>query len=69
MHGDNTVFNFAPVSVVLTTHAGRAGTALADTRFVDQSNGFRMSMVPNDNLLTAIPQSLLISLDRFRKTL
>ena len=58
-----------PVFVVLTIHAGRAGTALADPGFVGQSNGFRMSMIPNNNLVTPTPQSRLIPLDRFEKSL
>jgi hypothetical protein len=40
-----------------------------NSRFVNQANRLRMSVIAGDDLLASIPQSLLIPLDGFQKTL
>lgn len=69
MNPDNTVFNLAAIAVVLTRHASRLPSTFADSGFVDQPDCLRVRMLASNDLLTPIPQTFFISLDRFQKTL
>jgi hypothetical protein len=69
MDSHHAVVQLPAVAIVLSTHADRVVAALADPRFIDAADGFRVGMIACHNLLTTISQSLFIPLDRFEKTL
>jgi hypothetical protein len=69
MHPHDTVIHFALPTAPLPLDAHRVRSAFAHRRLVDDSHGGRMSMLRSHDLLAAIPQSSLIPLDGFEKTL
>jgi hypothetical protein len=69
MNSNDAVFELAAIAVVLPCRRRRTPAALMNSRFVNQANGIRMSVIAGDDLLASISQSLLIPLDGFQKTL
>jgi hypothetical protein len=69
MNSHHAVVHLAAVAVVLSPNSHRLGTALGRARLVHDADGFGMSMLLGDDLLTAVSQLFLVPLDRFEKTL
>jgi len=66
MHDHDTVLNLAAIAVVLPHHADCVAATFVHSGFVDEPDGFRVSMIVHDDFLTVVSQSLLIPLDGFQ---
>jgi hypothetical protein len=69
MHADHAVVDLPAVAVPLASRAHRLLATLRRARLVDATDGLRMRVTPDHNLLASISQLFLIPPDRFEKTL
>ncbi len=69
MDAHHTIVDFATAAVVLPTDTHGMPAALGRARLVDAADRFRVRMIFDDDLLTAISEFFFIPLDRFEKTL
>ena len=69
VNSHHAVVDFPCPPTPLPLRPGRVHAALGDAGFVDQTDRLRIGVFAGDERLTAIPQLLLVPLDRFEKTL
>jgi hypothetical protein len=65
----DAIIDFPLVAVVLPANTRGLVAALAVSRFVNGSNGLRVSMVSGDDSLTGITETFFVPLDRLQKPL
>jgi hypothetical protein len=63
MHPDDAVLDLAATAQPLPRSAHGLVTALGCSRFIDAADRFRMMMIACHQLLTAVPNGLLVPLD------
>jgi hypothetical protein len=69
MHADDAVFNLAAAPQPLPRSADGMHAALGCSRFVNAADGLLVNMLARDQLLTVVPHTVFIPLDRFHETL
>jgi hypothetical protein len=69
MDAHDAVFDLAATAQPLARSADRMGAALRGSRFVNTADGFLMGMLLGDHLLTVVPHTEFIPLDRFHESL
>lgn len=69
MNSYDAIIDFPRVAVVLPANTSGLLAALGVPRFVNGSNGLRVSMVSGDDSLTGITETFFVSLDRLQKPL
>jgi len=69
MHADDAVVDLAATTEPLARGADRMRAALRRSRFVQAADGFLMRMLAGDQLLTVVPHTEFIPLDRFHESL
>jgi hypothetical protein len=69
MHADHAVVDLAATTQPLPPDAGRMLTALGRARFVDATDGLRVSVLAGNQPLTVVAHTGFIPLDRFHETL
>ena len=69
MNANGTVFDLASIAVVLSSSTDGVIPTLVRSRFVNQADGFGVSIVAGDDLLATIAKQFFIPLDRLKKSL
>ena len=69
MHTHRAVVDLASVAVVLSGNAHGVMSALRNSRFINDAQGFQIRMFRRDKLLATIPEFGFVPLDGFQQTL